>query len=244
MGLLYPLILFSQSSWSIVPIPVLGVINPLNAELNPIVHLLALLGIHHIFHVSRIRVKPEHEADHSHLVPKLRTHGGVTPHIYFNGVMLNKAEGRIYIFVPSTLICSSRFTVVKRMHEHHNQIRSRGRFKAFRFCADVWISTMREGPLRALFFIFRVECLYFVLGLTLFYLSFVSRTTITPVPQICFCIGPRRVFILVPCPNRNGNSEIWFATYFFFYLFRTDFVKSGRNLLTFQRIVLPNVLDT
>jgi len=30
--------------------------NPLNAELNPICHLLALLGAHHIFHVSRRRV--------------------------------------------------------------------------------------------------------------------------------------------------------------------------------------------
>jgi hypothetical protein len=32
-------------------------INPLNAKLNPICHLLILLGAHHIFHVSRIRVK-------------------------------------------------------------------------------------------------------------------------------------------------------------------------------------------
>jgi len=32
-------------------------INPLNAELNPICHLLALLGAHHIFHVSGIKVK-------------------------------------------------------------------------------------------------------------------------------------------------------------------------------------------
>ena len=32
-------------------------INPLNAELNPICHLLALLGVHHFLHVSRIRVK-------------------------------------------------------------------------------------------------------------------------------------------------------------------------------------------
>ena len=31
-------------------------INPLNAELNPICHLLALLGAHHIFHVSELRV--------------------------------------------------------------------------------------------------------------------------------------------------------------------------------------------
>ena len=32
-------------------------INPLNPELNPICYLLALLGIHHFLHVSRIRVK-------------------------------------------------------------------------------------------------------------------------------------------------------------------------------------------
>jgi len=32
-------------------------INTLNAELNPICYLLALLGAHHILHVSRIRVK-------------------------------------------------------------------------------------------------------------------------------------------------------------------------------------------
>jgi hypothetical protein len=31
-------------------------INPLNVELNPICHLLALLGAHHILHVSRITV--------------------------------------------------------------------------------------------------------------------------------------------------------------------------------------------
>jgi len=33
-----------------------SLLNPLNAELNPICHLLALLGAHHILHVSRIRV--------------------------------------------------------------------------------------------------------------------------------------------------------------------------------------------
>jgi len=30
--------------------------NPLKTQLNPICHLLALLGAHHILHVSRIRV--------------------------------------------------------------------------------------------------------------------------------------------------------------------------------------------
>jgi len=32
-------------------------INPLNAELNPICHLLALLGAHHFLDASRIKVK-------------------------------------------------------------------------------------------------------------------------------------------------------------------------------------------
>jgi hypothetical protein len=32
-------------------------LNPLNAELNPICYLLALLGAHYFLHVSRIRVK-------------------------------------------------------------------------------------------------------------------------------------------------------------------------------------------
>jgi hypothetical protein len=35
----------------------LALINLLNAELNPICYLLALLGAHPILHISRIRVK-------------------------------------------------------------------------------------------------------------------------------------------------------------------------------------------
>ena len=33
-----------------------GHINPLNVELNPICHLLTLLGAHHILHIRRIKV--------------------------------------------------------------------------------------------------------------------------------------------------------------------------------------------
>ena len=33
----------------------------LNAELNPICHLLELLGAHHIFHISGLRVNPMHK---------------------------------------------------------------------------------------------------------------------------------------------------------------------------------------
>jgi len=36
---------------------ILPTLNPLNVELNPICNLLALLGAHHIFHVSGLRVK-------------------------------------------------------------------------------------------------------------------------------------------------------------------------------------------
>jgi hypothetical protein len=39
---------------AIIPVKV---VNSLNAELNPICHLLALLGAHHILYVSGIRVK-------------------------------------------------------------------------------------------------------------------------------------------------------------------------------------------
>jgi len=38
---------------------IINYINPLNAKLNPICHVLALLGGHPILHVSRIRVKAQ-----------------------------------------------------------------------------------------------------------------------------------------------------------------------------------------
>jgi len=39
------------------PPPTSAEFKPLNSKLNPICHLMALLGAHHILHVSRIRVK-------------------------------------------------------------------------------------------------------------------------------------------------------------------------------------------
>ena len=41
----------------VIHLQLLIVFNPLNAKLNSICHLLALLGAHHIFHFSRIKVK-------------------------------------------------------------------------------------------------------------------------------------------------------------------------------------------
>jgi len=39
-------------------------LNPLNAQLNPICHVLALLESHHILHVRRIRVKERRGYSH------------------------------------------------------------------------------------------------------------------------------------------------------------------------------------
>ena len=41
-------------------IKIFVVVNPLNAELNAIRHLLALVGARHIVHVSRVRVNVKH----------------------------------------------------------------------------------------------------------------------------------------------------------------------------------------
>ena len=57
--------------------------NPLNAELNPTYHLLALLGAHPILHISRIRVK-----NHP---------------IYRTGVLLPSRCCVLYIFFPATI---------------------------------------------------------------------------------------------------------------------------------------------
>ena len=41
----------------VIYVPLAVDVNPLNAELNPIRHLLALVAARHIVHVSRVRVK-------------------------------------------------------------------------------------------------------------------------------------------------------------------------------------------
>jgi hypothetical protein len=50
-------------------------VNPLNAKLNPICHLLALFRAHHILHVSRIGVKDR--KSWNDLVQKTKTHVGL-----------------------------------------------------------------------------------------------------------------------------------------------------------------------
>ena len=51
-------LMLAENYWRALPqAHALFMVNPLKPELNPICYLLALLGAHHLFHVSRIRVK-------------------------------------------------------------------------------------------------------------------------------------------------------------------------------------------
>jgi len=60
--------------------------NPLTAKLNPISHLLALLGVHHIIHVSRVRVNAWGEQ--SGWGVKLATHHHQMPRSWISGIFL------------------------------------------------------------------------------------------------------------------------------------------------------------
>jgi hypothetical protein len=48
---------YSHCTQGVQAIIVLVFVNPLNAELNPICYLPALLRAHHILHITRIRVQ-------------------------------------------------------------------------------------------------------------------------------------------------------------------------------------------
>ena len=67
-------------------------LNPLNAELNPICYLLALLGAHHFLHVSRIRVNVTPQVKKVKvkvtLVQALRLCTGRTAHRVSRGIAL------------------------------------------------------------------------------------------------------------------------------------------------------------
>jgi len=59
-------------------------INPLNAELNPICHMLALLEAHHILHISRLKVKSVYE-DLYHIAA-CRTNCMMTRKVHCHGI--------------------------------------------------------------------------------------------------------------------------------------------------------------
>jgi hypothetical protein len=56
VSILCSYVILSACYLNLSKVPIKAVFNPLNAELNPICYLLALLA-HHFLHVNRIRVK-------------------------------------------------------------------------------------------------------------------------------------------------------------------------------------------
>jgi hypothetical protein len=85
-------------------------INPLNTELNPICHLLALLGAHHILHVSGIRIKLKRvdNSDHSPLF--------LDKTIFTSSAMAySNVQGHRFVFTYCTYftVCGSMSTYMK-----------------------------------------------------------------------------------------------------------------------------------
>jgi len=54
------LLLYDITVWAAKILVSRDMFNSINAEINPICHLLTLLGSHHILHVGKIRVKIHH----------------------------------------------------------------------------------------------------------------------------------------------------------------------------------------
>jgi hypothetical protein len=85
-------------SGSVISVEVKRVLlNHLNTELNPICHVLALLGAHHILHVSRIRVNTKVQALLSVEMPGIST-------VRTHPIVLHKLS-YLYVF-HSFLLCS------------------------------------------------------------------------------------------------------------------------------------------
>jgi hypothetical protein len=67
-------------------------VNPLNTKLNPICHLLALLGAHPILHISRIRVKANHLNTITLFIspppPHTHTHTHTHTHIFTESLLM------------------------------------------------------------------------------------------------------------------------------------------------------------
>ena len=81
-----------------------GLLNPLNAELNPICHLLALLGAHPILHVSRTRVKKV-----CILLRPRKTFNLLTPNDVYSGRTVPLTSKCCILYIYSTNIGTEYF---------------------------------------------------------------------------------------------------------------------------------------
>jgi hypothetical protein len=91
------------------------IINHLNAELNPIRHLLALVGARHIVHVSRIRVNPLN----AELNPIRHLLALVGPRhiVHVSGIRVNQQVKGFFFFegvasLPLYITCPNKHTAV------------------------------------------------------------------------------------------------------------------------------------
>jgi len=92
-------------------------LNPLNAELNPICHLLALLGTHHILHVSMVRVNLDK--------------GVKTRHV-------------TYRLVPFFEVCVLKLYLQAKCHEPCVQVRSDRLIQGVQKVAVIWTFNSRS----------------------------------------------------------------------------------------------------
>ena len=76
----------------------------LNAKLNPICHLLALLGAHHILHVSRLRANTTYE-EIPFIIKTIKLDGIRTPHHPARSLVTTLTELNLLLFygITSTL---------------------------------------------------------------------------------------------------------------------------------------------
>jgi hypothetical protein len=76
-------------------------LNTLNAQLTPICHLLALLGAHHILHVSRVRAKHSLRKTGLNLYcppPPICPHAFHSPNLRFQrNVTLERHQYHLYL---------------------------------------------------------------------------------------------------------------------------------------------------
>ena len=115
--------LTAQSGWRRVSLLIL---NPLNAELNPIRHLLALVGARHIVHVSRIRVNLDGRSRRvASLYPRKQPLLTVQKAMYATGPLWTGVENRKSVGPIGVLTLnrpdgsqSHKVTCLSEYHEH------------------------------------------------------------------------------------------------------------------------------
>jgi len=117
------------------------IINPVNDEINPICHLLALLGTHHILHVSRIRVNTASENTVQILIDNILQMKVpmvlISPYPEQEGNMLGSMPGTRAISTTSRREMSSSFLFPARQGAEGNSRHSDRHIRFFPSWSDL-----------------------------------------------------------------------------------------------------------